>query len=272
MSMNQTNSSNNKQKPYPNTTIKKLQTLVTTISDWYKVIPDKLGIVSSPLTYHTRSGYRVVCRPKSPDINEVVIIFSDNEYPREKIAIQNDAVIFDLGGNIGLFSLYMDEANKGKAYKTFIFEPFSENVDLINQNLKINSITNCEVIESAVSDVDGFLYIDTTLPPDAISATKEEVGMKIPSTKLSTFAKSKSVSTIDLLKMDIEGGEYPLFKEDYAYIKSNVKAIIMEYHTISDTLNFETLNTLISKDFTIEHIYQMDHGGVFYAKNNKFIS
>ena len=41
---------------YPTNTIDKLKTLVSTISNWYQVFPDKLGLVKTNLIYKTKSN------------------------------------------------------------------------------------------------------------------------------------------------------------------------------------------------------------------------
>jgi FkbM family methyltransferase len=251
---------------YPKNSLQKLLTLIRTVQNWYLVLPDKIGLMTQPISYKTRSGMVVTCRPKSPDINETTIIFSDFEYPSKYLHLEAGDTVLDLGGNIGLFALYINQINKNTSFNGYVFEPFVGNTESMKINFENNDIRNFTIIEKAVSDTDEFLYIDTTLSPDAISANKEQKGEKIPSVKLSTFAKEKKVNRISLLKMDIEGGEYPIFENDYEFVRNNVDRIIMEYHTISDNQNVETIKTILSPDFFIEIVYEMGHGGVLYAK------
>ena len=59
-------------------------------------------------------------------------IFVENEYLRHGIEIKNGDIIFDVGANIGLFTLFI--AKQAKDLKIFTFEP----VAIIFQILKAN--------------------------------------------------------------------------------------------------------------------------------------
>lgn len=253
---------------YPTSLPQKIQTLVTTISNWYLVLPDKTGVIKNNIKYKTRSGAKISCRPNSPDVNETAIIFSGAEYPKKYLEISDGNTVYDLGGNIGTFAVYFDQLNKEKKYNGFVFEPFADNLELLRENLAQNNVSKFEVFEGVVSSVNGTLKIDTSLPPDAITIDENTTtGVEVVSVSLSKFASDHGHDMISLLKMDIEGGEYDIFKNDYEFVKNNIKAVVMEYHEINDVKNYKTIEETLKPDFDIEVIYQLGHGGVIYAKN-----
>ena len=255
---------------YPTSTFQKIQTAIEVLENWPLLLPDKLKLINDLVVYKTKSGTRVYCRPNSPDVNETVIIFSDHEYPSRYLKVSNNATVLDIGANIGLFDLYINQVNPETSFKIYAFEPFRENVQLLKKNLEINKIHNTVVIQKAVSSTDGTVYIDTTGTPDSIHLTDGTMGEAVESIKLSTFAKDNSLPKIDLLKMDIEGSEYDIFNTDFDYIANNVDQIIMEFHNLSEIQNYKKLRPIIETSFEITVLYQIDYGGVLYAKNKNF--
>ncbi|WP_298609336.1 FkbM family methyltransferase [uncultured Thiothrix sp.] len=234
------------------------------ISNWPLIIVDKLGIKKKFYYRIRNTNIKLCCRSKSSDINEAVVIFTGEEYPIKHINLENNAIVIDLGGNIGLFSIYLLHNNPLKNIRIITLEPFEKNTLILQENIRINNITQIKIIQKACTDIDGTVNIDTSVRPDAIFVSR--TGNKnVESIKLSSLAKQENLPTIDLLKMDIEGSEYDIFEEDYAFIRDNVKKIIMEYHNISEDKNYKYIAKKISNDFLIEHIYDAYSAGVLVA-------
>ena len=61
-----------------------------------------------------------------------------------------DSVFFDIGANIGIFSLYA--AHKSKYTKVFSFEPVSDNYVALIANIKINAMDNVRAFNAALSN------------------------------------------------------------------------------------------------------------------------
>jgi FkbM family methyltransferase len=61
-------------------------------------------------------------------------IFVENEYLQYGIVVKDNDVIFDVGANIGLFSLYM--AQKARDLSIFAFEPVTTIYEVLEANLK----------------------------------------------------------------------------------------------------------------------------------------
>lgn len=67
-------------------------------------------------------------------------IFGDNLYVRHGIEVPEDAVVFDVGANIGIFSLWVAK-NRPKA-RVFAFEPLPPIHDALEANLKEHGAAN----------------------------------------------------------------------------------------------------------------------------------
>jgi FkbM family methyltransferase len=63
-------------------------------------------------------------------------------------------VVFDLGANVGLYSLLASE-RVGPTGKVFAFEPLARNLRFLKVHLELNEVTNVQVVEKAVSDSSG---------------------------------------------------------------------------------------------------------------------
>ncbi|WP_144283386.1 FkbM family methyltransferase [Chryseobacterium echinoideorum] len=118
----------------------------------------------------------------------------------------------DVGGNIGVFSL---NASKlvGKTGNVYAFEAFKPNYQIFNTHLKANNIHNVRLEHLAVSSESGFLEIFYNEAYDNVGMASSYLSNYtarelVQSMDLDTYVKNKNISKIDLIKIDIEGGEY----------------------------------------------------------------
>jgi len=148
-------------------------------------------------------------------------------------------VIVDLGANIGIASLWL-AATYG-ATDIIAVEPSAANAALVRENFANNGIRG-EVIEAAIAKDDGTAVFyevfsstngrietnisDSRTPPDGVTKvhTVRTVSMD---TVLATLPPGMFV---DLLKVDIEGGEQALLSGDVSWL-SRVNAIVVEFHS-----------------------------------------
>jgi hypothetical protein len=117
--------------------LKKLIIILKNVRNWYLIPFDKI-FGGGNILYKFRNNILVECRTKSCDINEAVVVLSGDEYPVPYLKFNSSIkpTIFDLGGNIGAFSLLFDYINKDLDYEGFVFEPHPGNFDLLKRNLK----------------------------------------------------------------------------------------------------------------------------------------
>ena len=134
--------------------------------------------------------------------------------------------ILDLGANIGLASLWL--TTQYRATSVVAVEPALDNAKLARRNLEQNRIRNV-VIDAAAGSRDGSIGFISN--PDsnlgmadyAASGPVQLVSMK---TVLQKYCNGEQ---IDLLKMDIEGGEHDLLSSNLEWLQ-RVNAIIVEFH------------------------------------------
>jgi len=138
-------------------------------------------------------------------IRELVI---RNCYLRHRIASVADsaATVLDLGANRGVFSVMMAASAK----RVIAVEALPEFVEAINVNMRANGFTNYAIENSFIGE----------------GGDLEDV--KQATISMTQLLEKYDLDTIDLVKMDIEGSEYALFRE--AHWLDRVGAICMEVH------------------------------------------
>lgn len=140
--------------------------------------------------------------------------------------LPNDSVIIDAGANVGLFTLYMLPRIK----KVYCIEP-SHAKTLYSILLKLAN--SFYISESALLNYDG----SCSLVSNEINSTMNNVVSKKGDTlchTLKTFTNENKIESVDLLKLDIEGGEQQVIMEDknIGEALSICKNVFIEVHPI----------------------------------------
>ena len=170
--------------------------------------------------------------------------FIANEY--QNLEIKKGDMVIDFGANIGDFTVKAGKLldNTGKI---IAIEPNHENIEILKKNLELNNIKNVEILECAITDKDGYSY----LIGDDVAATVDEnkdTGSKIKTITIDTLLDQLNHPKNMVVKMDIEGGEKYIFKNE-EFIHS-IREISMELH---GKKNIEVItNTLKNNNFVIK--------------------
>lgn len=191
---------------------------------------------------HNDLDYPFFLRAGTSDIGIYEQVFFDREY--EFLVTHPPKVILDAGANIGLAAIYF--ANKYPEAKIIAIEPEESNFELLKEN--VSPYANITPIQAAlwnrnedISLIDpgldkcGFMTqledtgeesrsSDILIQESRISECHQISGMTIDG-----IMKDFNLSSIDILKIDIEGAEKEVFENTEAWIES-VNAIIIELH------------------------------------------
>lgn len=118
--------------------------------------------------------------------------------------------ILDLGSNIGLSVAYFKMRFPDSAIITY--EPDKNSFELLQKNIHENNWKNVSADEMAVSDENGFLFALSIEEKASVNSNFATSG------KEESQVRSKGISEIlqqnfDIIKMDVEGGEWRIFKK-----------------------------------------------------------
>lgn len=180
------------------------------------------GIRNRERTIRFRNGAIVTYRLNRGDIQGIREVWFDEVY-RLPFESRIDQIV-DLGANIGLTSLYF--AKVYGASTIIAIEPNPENATLAARNLHQNGIA-VRVIEAAIGPMDGTACFSDTR--DSNLGRLSEHGRKVRVISIPTLCLEQNINSIDLLKMDIEGGEQALLSGPIEWL-DDVGAVIAEFH------------------------------------------
>ena len=119
-------------------------------------------------------------------------------------------IVYDVGANAGFYTLLASVlvGDKGHVYA---FEPLPGNVRNLRKHLEMNRVTNCMVIDAAVSSSDGEAMFDPSA--DRFTAHLSPAGcVPVRTVALDTLVSQGKILPPDFIKIDIEGAEYDCLK------------------------------------------------------------
>jgi len=139
--------------------------------------------------------------------------------------LDENSIVFDVGGYKGDWTTSILQKYKSKIY---IFEPVHEFYEIIQSRFKGNP--NIQTFDYGLGAADGNLEISITKDSSSVfnsEGTKEVINMQ----SAVKFIRDNNIDNVDLIKINIEGGEYDLL-EDLAKhdMLSTFKNIQVQFH------------------------------------------
>lgn len=135
--------------------------------------------------------------------------------------------IIDLGGNIGLTSAYL--ASKFPQAKIVTVEPEASNFEMLKVN--VAPYPNIIPVNKGVFHKECYLkIINEGTANNCFRLEESEEPTSIHAISIPSLMQQYGMETIDILKMDIEGGERYLFNEQAHEWLSKVKILMIELH------------------------------------------
>ncbi|MEY3820750.1 MAG: FkbM family methyltransferase [Bacteroidota bacterium] len=157
-------------------------------------------------------------------------------------ATHTNPVIIDCGANIGISSLYFKSIYP--AATLIAFEPDQSLADIFEKNMAQNSMINYTLHRAAVWTENGTISFDNKGSEASSIDVTGNSSFQVPTIKLATILAEQT--QIDLLKIDIEGAEYPVV-QDIANELHKVQHLFIEYHGLAnETYKLETILHIVS--------------------------
>lgn len=200
--------------------------------------------------------------------SDICLIFSislageyDLKYPMKGT---DELTIIDAGANIGLFSIEM----VNKFPKSFILaiEPDLENYKLLEKNTK--EYPNIICINKGLWSEECWLKVHTELPAYGITVEKvDKQNADIEAIDVHYLIEKYKLSAIDIMKMDIEGSEYPIFTNNNLIWISMVRMFIIEPHDYLFSGCRKQINRVLTTYYNFE---LFEHGeDIIYVDTKK---
>jgi FkbM family methyltransferase len=210
-------------------------------------------------THNLRSynwnGKKVFYRTSSSDMTLIYEILLKSKYRSEYYFPEKikPEVILDIGGNVGITSIYLASIFPNATIYTF--EPLLENYKILQKNTE--QYGNIKVFNIGLGSKNGSFKVflsDDSENFGGVSFYSEGEGNKAESyteckvRNINDVIQELNISAIDLMKIDTEGSEYDILSCLNDEILRSIFWITGELHGNRD---FELLNYLNSKGFSI---------------------
>jgi FkbM family methyltransferase len=166
-------------------------------------------------------------------------------------------VIVDLGANRGEFY-----SNLPAAYEPARYIAVEPNPQLA---AALRLLPRVEVIESAIGDRDGIARFLAAENPEAsvvLPPADGSAGQAVNLRRFSSLISDCNLDRIDLLKVDIEGAEWPLIMESDATHFQPVHQMTIEFH------DFCGYNTPGQVDQMISRLREYGFHGIRFSRDN----
>jgi FkbM family methyltransferase len=161
--------------------------------------------------------------------------FEENELNFLHKYIKEDDIFMDIGANIGLFSVTASE--KITSGQIFAFEPSPKTFERLVGNINLNN-SQGNILPQNIALSDKPDSLDFYLSLDGFDAwngfTLPQVGsyfqrIKVKTITLDQFFTENKLNKINLIKIDVEGWEYPVLKGSTEIIKKFSPDFLIEF-------------------------------------------
>jgi FkbM family methyltransferase len=208
-------------------------------------------------------------------INE---IFVERCYQFKSPKDGRDIVVFDIGMNVGLASLFFAKMTEAK--KIYAFEPFKPTYDKAIKNFKLNAgLTNkVQTFNFGLGGEEKELQVPYSELNTGINSSVNPSSRKLDSSSSETIQIKEVYSQLDILvkenfdakvilKIDTEGAEFEIFERlSKERIWEQVSLIMMEWHYKSPS---DIEACLTENGFTILTTILNKQTGLIYAFRTK---
>jgi FkbM family methyltransferase len=201
-----------------------------TCDNWRRYALDFLSL-GGPDQYALRfdNDLRVLLRPNTTDKWVVQETMLRDDYRLRDMDLRQ-ATVIDLGANIGVVSL---RAAALGAARVFAYEPEPSNYELLTRNVAGNRFQSViRTFDVACTDQESSVKLHLSSANVAGHSMYGGSGesIAVQSTTLARILETHAIATCDLLKIDVEGSEFPILYTLPTELFSRIKRIYLECH------------------------------------------
>lgn len=184
--------------------------------------------------------------------------------------LRPDHVFFDIGANVGVFSLYA--AKRLTSGEVHAFEPLQQHLSRFSTNLELNGFSNIKVNPVALSRKPGSrtLYVPNTNNTGMASFYADETdpngfaGHGITTTTLDQYVSDMQIKRLDIIKIDVEGAELDALEGGRETIRRFRPRVMMEVNVSHLRRAGKTLDDLVGFWADLGYsMFRIEHSGTF---------
>lgn len=190
----------------------------------------RLARCRHPLTAAMIHGTRITMRPlPASDYGVAYEVFQDQIYRSPfPETLQDVRRIVDVGANVGYSCLYW--AALYPQARILAFEPHPRHIELLRGHLRMNGLEDRTTVhEAAAGTAAGEAWLTDSRSSSKLVGRPWHPDRQVIPVKVVDFFQTVGPGPIDLLKVDIEGGEYSLLS-DPRFSQLAVRLLVVEWH------------------------------------------
>jgi FkbM family methyltransferase len=230
------------------------------------------GTARTWLLNHTRRAVTVRCGTRDRDVLREIFVGQGYALPPgvdEILSLRKDPRVVDLGANIGLFGLWV--LSRWPEARLHSFEPDPDNLAILDNNVADAGVGPRWIVTRACA-APATGTVRFLAGQQADSRTVYDSDPMSDLSEVSAVDVFPHLQDADLLKIDIEGGEWPLLT-DARFRDLSVPAIVLEYHAYNSpqpTESGETARWLLERcGYTVVETHRRVLGlGTLWAWRN----
>jgi FkbM family methyltransferase len=185
------------------------------------------------------------------------------EFNFMKNYLRKNDTVFDVGANIGLYTLWMVNC-AGSSIQVTSFEPDEKNYSRLVTDIGLNNLTNVTIEKLALSNSTGKLNF--TAGKDVwnhivFQPEHKQSGYEVDAVTLDQYCETKGITHIAMLKIDIEGAEYYAFQGAEKTLQAGmIDVILFEINYTIRRYNLKSAQVcnLLAKHGYYLYTYQVD--------------
>ena len=181
-------------------------------------------------------------------------VYVKQEYLRHGLTLEDVSCVFDIGANIGIFTLFVKSRNPRAVIHAF--EPIQDTYDVLRLNVELHQLTEVYTHNVALGSQAAAQRTFTYYPNMAGSSTATPTIKKTqrqlmqagagkaltdfffesetriaPVQTLSSFLTEQDIPVIGFLKIDVEGDELAVLQGTAKEHVSRIRQLVIEAHT-----------------------------------------
>lgn len=177
-------------------------------------------------------GFEIAYRKNTADEGAIWESFDNNIFFSGVPEYQPDEghVIIDVGAHIGTFSLL--SSSKVGYGKVYAIEASEDSFNFLRINVALNQCANISVHHLALADKDGMctLYHNIGNWGHSTVSKLSNSSETMESCTLSTFLEKNRINECHFMKINCEGGEFPILLSAPKTVLQRVGTILILYH------------------------------------------
>lgn len=209
---------------------------------------------------------RIELRPHTPDASIHNEIFTQEVY-RARPHITPDCTVVDLGANVGIFSIWAASLSAN----VIAVEPMRENLDQLAINISASQFTDrITVNQAAVGAISGSAYLIPGPNENYGASAFTEFCNEYETGDVKVITLDdllRDVESVAVLKLDIEGAEYPTILAASESTLRKCQYITMEFHGVDGLMDGRdlapgTFGAMVEKLARTHHVDILGHSNI----------